>query len=119
MCNAGVIIGIVLRFGLSSSFLCTDSSVEFIFSQRLNVEECAEGDVLEIRENIQISSYNAKTGNGDSFFCTVQGKAFQDQEGNYIRETVSFLINGGVTSLRSWDRFSLQALLHDVYPRLP
>ena len=88
---AGVIIGILLRFGLPGSFLCNDEPVEFIFSQSIanGVEKCAEGHVLEIGENIQISSHNAATGGGDSFTCTVDGKVFRDQEGNYIRETVS------------------------------
>ena len=87
---AGVIIGILLRFGLPNSFLCTDSSAEFLFSRSFdNSKACAEGDVLEIGEIIQISSYNAGTGDGDSFLCAVEGKVFRDQEGNYIRETVS------------------------------
>ena len=88
---AGVIIGILLRFGLPGSFFCTDSSAEFIFSRQfVNSKSCAEGDVLEIGEVIQISSHNADSGGGDSFLCAVEGKVFRDQEGNYIRETVRF-----------------------------
>ena len=81
--------------------------------------------MLEIRENIQISSYNAETGDGDSFFCTVDGKAFRDQEGNYIRETVSFQLTEGLSCTPLYAAgalygvLSLQALLHNVYPCQP
>ena len=78
-------MGILLRFGLPDS-----SIAQFIFSRNFNNETCPEGsDVLEIGEIIQVSSYNA---DGDSFLCSVVGKVFRDQEGNYIRQTVS--ING-------------------------
>lgn len=85
LCLAGVIVGILLRFGLPSSQLA-----EFIFARKYDNESCSEGDVLEIGELIQISSWNTEAGGGgDSFLCSVAGKAFRDQQGNYIRQTVS------------------------------
>ena len=82
---AGVIVGILLRFGLPDSTIA-----EFIFARKFIANNtCGEGDLLEIGEIIQVSSYNAETGDGDIFLCSVTGKVFRDQEGNYIRHTVS------------------------------
>lgn len=85
--SAGVIIGVLLRYALPGS-----PTAQFIFSRRYDSRTCSETDRLEIGESIQISSWNSDAGEGDSFLCSVDGKVFRDQAGNYIRQTVSFVI---------------------------
>lgn len=82
---AGVLVGILLRYGLPTSRL-----TQFIFSRGYDNYTCSEDYELEIGEIIQVSSWNANlTEGGDSFLCSVVGKVFRDEEGNYIRQTVS------------------------------
>ena len=65
--------------------------LEFIFSRPFSKETCSEEVELEIGDTLQISSYNFDTGDGDSFLCTIDGKAFRNQDGNYIGQTVSLI----------------------------
>ena len=81
----GILVGILLRFGLPDS-----EDAQFIFSRRFSNETCSKDHELQIGETIRLSSHGADSGNGDSFLCSITGKAFRDQEGNYIRQTVSF-----------------------------
>lgn len=90
---AGVLIGVLVQYGVPGS-----EQKQFIFSRRRE-ENCSRHDILQISETVIVSSWNADSGEGDSFLCSVAGKAFQDQQGNYIRQTVSFakqtLVLGG------------------------
>ena len=81
---AGVVIGVLVQYGFPSS-----DQKQFVLSRRRG-ESCSRHDILEIGKSVIVSSWNADSGDGDSFVCSVVGKAFQDQQGNYIRQTVSF-----------------------------
>ena len=74
-------MGILLRYGLPETELA-----QFIFSRRYTNTSCSQE--LEIGEIIQLSSWNSGAGEGDSFLCSVTGKVFRDEQGNYIRQTV-------------------------------
>ena len=84
MLPAGVVVGVLVQYGFPGS-----EQKQFIFSRR-HRENCSRHDVLQTSETIIVSSWNANSGKGDSFLCSVEGKAFQDQHGNYIQQTVSF-----------------------------
>lgn len=80
--SLGVIIGIILRYGINGS-----EHREFYLAEvRDNCSNAS--DSFEVGETIQINTLK------DNFTCSVSGKVFQDEEGAPIRTTVGGRLGG-------------------------
>lgn len=79
-CITGVIVGVILRYGVSG----TEPEVFHLAEERSNcsVSNHTSEGLFEVGQNIQINT------KGDNFLCSVSGKVFSDSEGNAIRSRV-------------------------------
>ena len=77
---AGVIIGLILKYALKPN----EAAEYYLVCEGGCESQCSKEDRFEVGKDIHLISPR-----GDAFIAEILGRSFQDQNGNYIEQTVS------------------------------
>ncbi len=83
-----MVVGIIFTYGPSST-----EPEQFYLAEQVNNCSNLSERTFEVGQTIQLNTME------DSFACSVEGKVFRDNRGNFIRQTVCF-VGGGEVGFR-------------------
>ena len=84
---SGVVVGAIIHYVSTDSppkmFKLTRDNPQFFECNSTDIDPESNNNTLTVGEVVHLTS------RGDSFSCTVGGKLFKDDQGNFIQESVS------------------------------